>query len=115
MYDELLSRLTQCHAGITRCSSCPMYFEKQEAQDCYKVRCTARDAKQAISDLIAINERQREQMDFLAVQVQRRLTPEDALLRFEEVYAITDGERAEVYAALTRKEADDGSDPQQSH
>lgn len=115
MYDELRAFLAHCRPEGVRCRSCPMYYENQVAQDCYQVRCAARDANRAISELISINERQREQMDFFAAQVRHRITPEDALLRIEEIYVMTNEERAEVYAALTRKEAPDGSDTPQSH
>lgn len=115
MYDKTLARLTICSPEGECRSDCPMRYEVQVEQDCYRVQCAAQDAHKAISHLTFINRVQRRTMNHLAALLRLRLTPEDALLRIEEIYAMTDEERAEVYAALTRKEAPDGSDTPQSH
>lgn len=100
---QLLScSLENCRPG------CPMRYEEQVEQDLYQVRCAASDGAYVIHTLLLGAASMHDKISALAARVETMLTPEDALLRVEEVYAMTDDERRDLYDALTRKEVDEG-------
>ena len=102
--EKTVRQLQSCSLENCR-QNCPMRWEEQVDQDLYRVRCAAWDAAELIHTLLLGSAQMCDKISALAACVESMLTPEDALLRVEEVYAMSDEERAEVYAALTSKKA----------